>query len=214
MPTGRGGLAAAFDGSRVYALGGAAYGRALDTAEAYDPVSREWERLPPMPTARDHLAAASLDGRVHAIGGRNLLLSANTGAHEAYDAATGEWAELEALPTPRGGLAAVSIGGSVFVLGGEHTYGTFDENEHYVPGAGWLEAEPMPTARHGLGAAAVGERIYTIAGGVEPGGGVSGLAESYRDPVHVPEFGAAVVAMAAATAAAAGLGALTRREYA
>ena len=165
-----------------------------------------------MPTARDHLAAAVLDGRVHAVGGRNISLSSNTGAHEAYDAATGAWEALDALPTPRGGIAAASIGGSMFVIGGEHTYGTFSENEHYVPGAGWLAAEEMPTARHGLGAAAAGERIYVMAGGTVPGGGVSALAESYRDPVHVPEFGAlAAVIMAAATGAAVAAGALTRR---
>lgn len=43
----------------------------LNSAERYDPLTRHWERLPPMNEHRRALAAVSLPDGVYAIGGYN-----------------------------------------------------------------------------------------------------------------------------------------------
>ena len=118
-----------------------------------------------------------------------MSLTSNLVANEAYDPKTDSWEKLEDMPTPRGGLSATAIADTIFVFGGEERFGTFTENEQYIPGEGWESRMDMSVGRHGLGAATVNDRIYVIAGGVVPGLSVSGLNESYYNAKYVPEFG-------------------------
>ncbi len=68
----------------------------------------------------------------------------------------------------------------LYVFGGESTEGTFDTNEMYDPATDlWQTLQLMPTARHGLGSTVVDGKIYVIAGGLRPGGSMSGVNEAF-----------------------------------
>jgi len=188
MPTARGALTVQFLGDILYSVGGAD-GVTLSVNEAFDTKTSSWHRKAPMPTSREHLSSAVVGERMYVIGGRVMSMSANLGTNEVYHSLTDSWQTLEEMPTPRGGLTASPINGTIFVFGGESTFGTFDENEQYLPEIGWQTNMQMPTSRHGLGSATVGDRIYVIGGGVEPGLSVSGINESYYNPNYIPEFG-------------------------
>ncbi|MEM4377498.1 MAG: kelch repeat-containing protein [Candidatus Nitrosotenuis sp.] len=183
MPTARGALTVQFVYHILYAAGGADH-IVYPVVEAYDHVLDAWYSASEMPTARDHLASAVVDGKMYVIGGRKGTLNSNLGANEAYDPMSDRWITLEPMPTPRGGLVATAWNGTIFVFGGESDFGTFNENEQYIPGKGWIKHHPMKTARHGLGAATINDKIYVIGGGLYPGLSVSGVNEVYV----VPEF--------------------------
>jgi N-acetylneuraminic acid mutarotase len=121
---------------------------------------------------------------LYVVGGRKGSLDTNLGTNEVYDPTSDSWTKLEPMPTPRGGLAAASFNGTIFVFGGESNFGTFEENEQYIPEKGWITQPPMKTARHGLGAATINEKIYVIGGGLSPGLSVSGKNEVFV----IPEF--------------------------
>lgn len=87
---------------KLYAIGGATglYSpvilssrvSALKTAEAYDPATDEWTRLPDMPTARLQFGAAlGGDGRIYVMGGWDQATGAVVRRVDVYDPATGQW---------------------------------------------------------------------------------------------------------------------------
>ncbi len=133
MPTRRRDLAAVTgkDG-RMYALGGqfavepgcwvqgdTGSWYVLDAAEALDPATGSWSRLPAMPTARYGLmAAAGADGLIYAIGGATKHQRALTQV-EAYDPGHGTWTVKAPLPAGRwDGAAVPGKDGRIYVLGG------------------------------------------------------------------------------------------------
>jgi len=170
---------------------------ALSLSEAFDTRTNSWQTKAPMPTAREHLSSAVVEDKLYVIGGRVMTMALNLGANEVYDPKTNSWEILEEMPSPRGGLTSSAINGTIFVFGGESPFGTFNQNEQYIPNQGWQTHMQMPTARHGLGSATVNDRIYVIGGGVVPGLSVSGLNESYYNPNYIPEFGLTSIVLSA-----------------
>lgn len=128
IPTPREHLAAASDGTHLYAVGGRALSADKNTAalERYDPATNRWESLAPMPLARGSLGAALVDKRLIAVGGEQPTGVYNT--VEAYDILTGTWTDLSPLRTPRHGLGVAALGTSVYALNGaakpSHTQST------------------------------------------------------------------------------------------
>ena len=172
MPTARGALAVGVIGGKIYAVGGEAKGKAVNTLEMYDPVTNTWQALPPMPTPRDHLAVAVLDGRLYAIAGRQRFMSSPVVVNEVYDPATQSWMIKAPMPTRRSGIAAAVLGRRIYAFGGEYKMdvGPFRATEVYDPQTDqWREQAPMPTGRHGLGAVVFDGRIYVVAGGPKAG---------------------------------------------
>lgn len=111
-------LAAAALGGRVYVLGGrrAGYDTNLAIAQAYDPRTGRWQRLPPLPSPRGGTGAAGIAGRVVSIGGEER--AGTIGSVYALDVRTRRWERLEDLPTPRHGLGVVAHSGRVWALAG------------------------------------------------------------------------------------------------
>jgi len=116
-PTPREHLGGAGFGGRVYTVGGRAAGRGNFTAaEAYEPATGRWTRLPDLPTRRGGLAAAATgNGFVVAVGGE---ADATFEEAEAFDVRAGTWSSLPPLPTPRHGLGVVAVGTVLYTLAG------------------------------------------------------------------------------------------------
>ncbi|HVE97114.1 MAG TPA: kelch repeat-containing protein [Pseudonocardiaceae bacterium] len=128
IPTLREHLAAASDGTHIYAVGGRALSADKNTAalERYDPSTNRWEQLPPMPTPRGSLGAAIVGNRLIVVGGEQPLGVYDT--VQAYDITTTTWTDLPPLRTPRHGLGVAAVGTSVYALNGaarpSHTHST------------------------------------------------------------------------------------------
>ena len=117
-PSPREHLAAAADGTRVFALGGRSAGIDTNTArfESYDPKTRRWTRLAPVPQARGGTGAAYVTGRIVSIGGEQP--QGTLRSVYAYELRTKRWRRLADLPSPRHGLGVVSAGGRVYAVAG------------------------------------------------------------------------------------------------
>lgn len=78
---GRGGLAAAAAGGRLWVMGGEYFdgaGGVFATVWSYDPGTDRWEAVTPMPTPRHGLAAAALGDRIIALGGSARVSTGQT----------------------------------------------------------------------------------------------------------------------------------------
>ncbi len=128
IPTLREHLAAASDGTYLYAVGGRALSADKNTAalERYDPRTNRWEQLPPMPTARGSLGATLADNRLVVVGGEQPVGVYDT--VEAFDISTKTWTALPPLRIPRHGLGVAAVGTTVYALNGaarpSHTHST------------------------------------------------------------------------------------------
>ena len=94
-------LAAASDGTYLYAVGGRRFVASTNTAalQRYDPKTDQWTALPNMPKPFSGAGAAVVDGRLIVVGGEGAS-SAFATVH-AYDLTTTNWAtSLPALPGP------------------------------------------------------------------------------------------------------------------
>lgn len=167
MPTPRGALAAGVVGGRLYAVGGAGGGRALDTVEVFDLARRTWRRGPRLTLAREHLAATVASGRLYVLAGR----AAGRGNFSRAEVLTGgRFKRIADVRKARGGIAAAPVGRDVVLLGGEEAAGTIAEVERYDASARrWRRLPDLRTPRHGLGAVSRGGRVFALAGGDRPG---------------------------------------------
>ena len=118
IPTPREHLAAASDGTALFAVGGRVLSadKNLAALERYDPVANRWQQLPPMSSARGGLGAAVVDGRLASVGGAHP-----TGVFatvQAYDIASSTWSDLAPLGKPRHGLAVAAVGNALYAFNG------------------------------------------------------------------------------------------------
>lgn len=140
MPTAREHLGATALEDRLIVVGGRWTAGNLQTVEAYDPVSDNWETLPDMPTPRGGFNVAAVDGRVYAAGGEEFSSGGCTfNRAEVYDPVDEAWARLPDMPTARHGLTMASVDGRWYVIGGATGAGgdtfttTSDEVEIFTP---------------------------------------------------------------------------------
>lgn len=118
IPTPREHLAAVFDGTYVYTVGGRFLSADENSAafERFDPVSGNWDRLPDMPTPRGSYGAAYIDGRVVAAGGEEPTRVLAT--VEMYDVASDKWRTVAPINTPVHGQVVAAVGSTVYCIGG------------------------------------------------------------------------------------------------
>jgi N-acetylneuraminic acid mutarotase len=118
IPTPREHLAAASDGTALFAVGGRLLSADKNVAalERYDVATNRWQQLPAMPSARGGLGAAVVDGRLVAVGGEHP--TGVFGNVEAFDIGSSTWSELPSLGKPRHGLAVAAVGNELYALNG------------------------------------------------------------------------------------------------
>lgn len=112
-------LAAASDGTYLYAVGGRRFVASTNTRalQRYDPKTDQWTALPNMPKAFSGAGAAVVDGRLIVVGGEGTTSAFAT--VYAYDLTTTNWAtSLPALPEGRHGLAVAAIGTTLYAING------------------------------------------------------------------------------------------------
>lgn len=108
--------------NRVYAIGGSADGRVLNTIEVFDPSQNSWAywfTMPPMQTKRTLHGAAAGNGRVFVCGGFDGMRDMNT--MECYDPGTNTWTTKSAwnLREGRSYLALCHCNGYLYAIGGQ-----------------------------------------------------------------------------------------------
>jgi len=120
MPTARYFLAAAADGSKIYAIDGVGTATNTVTAtEAYTPATNSWKALATLPgIGLEGLAAASVGGKVYAIGGDDPDYVAHNQVW-AYNPTSNTWTSRASMPTKRGFLAAAALASKVYAIGGD-----------------------------------------------------------------------------------------------
>lgn len=118
MPTPREHLAAASDGTYMYAVGGRFLSADKNSAafERFDPQAGTWTKLVDMPTPRGSYGATFIDGRIVAVGGEEPTQV--LGVAEMYDIADAKWTTLPPMPTPRHAEAVATVGNTVYCVGG------------------------------------------------------------------------------------------------
>ena len=84
LPTGRGGLAAAVLGDRIFVFGGEAPFRIFSAHEMFEIAGNRWIGKEPMRTPRHGTGAAAIGGRIYVAGGGTEPGLARTSVTEAY----------------------------------------------------------------------------------------------------------------------------------
>jgi hypothetical protein len=167
LPLARGESAGAVSGGRLVVAGGLhGLGRTSARADAYDPATGAWTRLPDLPAPRHHLAAGgTAEGAVWAVGG---AASARdwTPRTEVWvlDAGAQAWRPGPTLPEGRVGHRLVAVGGRLHVVGGDGPSTTTFVLDPADEAAGWQAAAPLPVGRDHLGAVAVGDDLWVLGG--------------------------------------------------
>jgi N-acetylneuraminic acid mutarotase len=97
-------------------------GRALRSAETWDPRTGRWSEIAPLASVRMGAAAVTLeDGRVLVVGGfPSWGADRPLETAEIYDPATGRWRDAGSLTAPRTAFTLVPLrGGGALVVGGQ-----------------------------------------------------------------------------------------------
>lgn len=163
---------------RVYAIGGSADGRTLNTIEVFDPAENAWGywfTMPPMQTKRTLHGAAVGNGRVFVCGGFDGMRDMNT--TECYHPGTNSWQTKTTwnLHEGRSYLALCSCQGMVYAIGGQDRRKETGPRAHQSVEAfdlyseRWLPQAPLETGRLGLTASCLfhpdgDEYIYACGG--------------------------------------------------
>ena len=111
-------LAAASDGTYLYAVGGDKLSTAVDVAavQRFDPATGKWAELPPMKAAASGPGAAVVDGQLITFGGENL--GTVFGTAQELNLATKAWTSLPDLPKARHGMGVAVIGTTIYAVDG------------------------------------------------------------------------------------------------
>ena len=176
MPTPRQLLAAASDGTQVYAIGGTNGATDLATVEAYDPGADTWTTMPALPEPRSDFGAAVTDARLVAVGGTAGGRSLDSVT--ALDLTTATWTDLPDLSTARHGAAVTAVGKTVYAIGGSTGAGDGQATSSAEalklapripqPAAQWRSLPDAPTARLMTAWTVLDDKIWLV-GGIREG---------------------------------------------
>jgi non-specific serine/threonine protein kinase len=183
LPTPRDHLAAASDGTYVYAVGGRdlSADKNIGALERYDPSAKKWSKLPDMPTPRGDLGGAVVGGRLVAVGGESSTAVFPT--VESFDINKRQWSGLPPMRTPRHGLTVATVGNSVFAIDGAQipSHGTATNIAEVLPfnptgpatsnptgaanaGSPWKTLPEAPTALQEVASTVQGSVVWVIGG--------------------------------------------------
>ena len=111
-------LAAASDGTYLYAVGGHKITETSNTtaAQRFDPATGQWTQLPPMPAPVSGLGAAVIGGQLITVGGDNTISVFTT--VRAYNLATKAWSVLPNLPSARTGMGVTAYRNILYAVDG------------------------------------------------------------------------------------------------
>ena len=111
-------LAAASDGTYLYAVGGHQMTETSNTTalQRFDPVTKQWTKLPAMPAAASGLAAVVVGDELITVGGDNALSVFST--VRAYNLTTKKWSTLPPLPQPLTGLGVAYYNNILYAVDG------------------------------------------------------------------------------------------------
>ena len=120
-------LAAASDGTYLYAVGGRRLEVTAETAavQRFDPSTDQWTQLPAVPSPVSDCGVAIVDGQLIVVGGENIGTVFNT--VRAYNLTSSSWSNLPDLAVARHGTAVTAIGNTVYAVDGAADPG------HYAP---------------------------------------------------------------------------------
>jgi hypothetical protein len=111
-------LAAASDGTYVYAVGGHQISdTSVTTAlQRFDPATDQWTQLPAMPAPAGGLGAVIVGGQLITVGGDNGRIVSST--VRDYNPTTKKWSTLTSLAEPRTGLGVVYYNNILYAVDG------------------------------------------------------------------------------------------------
>ncbi|HEV8599827.1 MAG TPA: kelch repeat-containing protein, partial [Gemmatimonadales bacterium] len=138
MPTPRSQLAVGVVNGILYALGGfpaggGAFNTALNTVEAYDPITNSWTTKSPLPTSRASLSVGAVNGILYGVGGESGG-SVTVNVVEAYSPSTNLWTtKTPMLGGSRAFGFAAAVNGVIYVIGGNDGSSIVGDAESYVP---------------------------------------------------------------------------------
>ena len=183
-------LAAASDGTYLYAVGGRRLEVTSNTAavQRFDPKADRWIQLPAAPGKVSDAGAAIVGGRLIVAGGESIGTVFST--VWAYDLASSTWSVLPNLAEPRHGLAVAAIGNTLYAIDGAsqpgHNASTPTMQTLTVipaaarPAGVWQQGSNSLYATQQVGAAVLGGRIW-VAGGLTDAQHATAKTEFY-DP--------------------------------
>jgi len=171
MPAPRSYFGAAASNGMIYTFGGTPPegGPALNTVEAFDPVTNSWTERAQMPTGRfDAGVVTAADGSIYVIGGEGSD-GGDLNTVERYDPVSNTWTPRAPMPTARSALGVVRAeNGKIYAIGGSRYDGSTQVAtvEIYDPtNDAWTTGPSLPEPDSGF-AAVVGpdRRIYVFGG--------------------------------------------------
>ena len=168
-------LAAASDGTYLYAVGGRRLEVTANTAalQRFDPNADRWAQLPAAPGKVSDSGVAIVGGRLIVVGGESIGTVFNT--VWAYDLTAKTWSDLPTLAAPRHGLAVAAVRNTLYAIDGAakpgHNASTRTVQTLAVPAGparpvgGWQLGNDSLYAVQQVGAAVLDGRIW-VAGGL------------------------------------------------
>ena len=167
---------ATIDGTHIYAFGGIANGKTVNSTEVFDTTTNIWMTLEPtsnMKIARSEMGTATIGTHIYAFGG--IAKGETVNSTEVFDTTTKIWMTLEPtsnLNSARSSMGIVTIGTKIYAFGGYETtsysvlYSTevFDTNTKVWSTLG--ATSNLNSARYNMGTATKDTKIYVFGGSV------------------------------------------------
>ena len=179
MPTLRRGFRTAVVNGKIYAIGGAIYDRqrdvrvATDLVEAYDPLTKRWNKRASMPTKRMWVDTAVVDNKIYAIGGevspRHGVPPADQffSRIEEYNPRIDRWRKRPDMPMRKFAFSTVAIDRKIYLIAGytrENGFQALVSVDVYEPILNrWGSIPPIPIPKSAPVVAANGV-IYLLGG--------------------------------------------------
>jgi len=165
-----GGGVVAMEG-KLYIWGGLGpFGRVhhdrIPDAEAYDPASDQWTKLPPLPEARSGIGCFALHGKLYSIGGERNPAGSFDRWVLRYDPAKEYWETLHPFPTTAWHVLCTVCLDKAYAIGGRQGYGRSFPHvwEYDEQNDRWVRKADIPRRVIDAGIASAGGKIYVIGG--------------------------------------------------